>query len=63
MSGQMSGLELAHHVRQIWPHVALLIASGRDNPLPSALPDGSIFLAKPYNPDHVVLHAKRLTAP
>jgi CheY-like chemotaxis protein len=62
MSGQMSGLELAHHVRRIWPHVALLIASGQDKPFPSALPDGSIFLAKPYNPDHVVLHAKRLTA-
>jgi DNA-binding response OmpR family regulator len=62
MPGQMSGLELAHHVRRNWPHVALLIASGRDRPLSAGLPDGSIFLAKPYNPDHVVLHAKTLTA-
>jgi CheY-like chemotaxis protein len=62
MPGQMSGLELAHHVRGIWPHVALLIASGQDKPLAAALPDGSIFLTKPYNPDHVVLHAKTLTA-
>jgi two-component system, response regulator PdtaR len=61
MPGQMTGLELAHHVRGIWPHVALLIASGRDKPLAAALPDGSIFLAKPYNPDHIVLHAKILT--
>jgi CheY-like chemotaxis protein len=61
MTGQMSGLELAHHVRRVWPHVALLIASGKD-PLPSALPDGSIFLGKPYSPDHVVPHAKSLTA-
>ena len=62
MHGQMSGLELAHHVSRNWPHVALLIASARDRPLPAALPDGSIFLTKPYNPDHVVLHAKALTA-
>ena len=62
MPGQMSGLELAHHVRQVWPHVALLIASGQAKPLPAALPDGSIFLTKPYQPDHVVQHAKLLTA-
>jgi DNA-binding response OmpR family regulator len=62
MPGQMSGLELAHHVRRNWPHVALLIASGQDKPLSAALPDGSIFLTKPYNPHHVVLHAKTLTA-
>jgi CheY-like chemotaxis protein len=61
MPGQMSGLELAHHVRRNWPHVALLIASGRDRPLSAALPEGSVFLTKPYNPDHVVLHAKALT--
>jgi CheY-like chemotaxis protein len=62
MPGQMSGLELAHHVRRNWPHMALLIASGQDKPLTAALPDGSIFLTKPYNPHHVVLHAKTLTA-
>ena len=62
MPGQMSGLELAHHVRRNWPHVALLIASGQDNPLPLALPDGAVFLMKPYKPDQVVLHAKTLTA-
>jgi CheY-like chemotaxis protein len=60
MPGPMSGLELAHHVRRNWPHVALLIASGRE--LSSALPEGSVFLPKPYNPDHVVLHATSLTA-
>jgi CheY-like chemotaxis protein len=62
MPGKMSGLDLAHHVRRVWPHVALLIASGQDKPFPSALPDGSIFLTKPYNTDHVVMHAKSLTA-
>jgi CheY-like chemotaxis protein len=62
MPGQMSGLELAHHVRRVWPQVAVIIASGRERPLSASLPEGSIFLTKPYNPDHVVLHAKTLTA-
>jgi CheY-like chemotaxis protein len=61
MGGRMSGLELAHHVKLTWPHVALLIASGQDKPLAAALPGGSVFLTKPYSPDHVVLHAKALT--
>jgi CheY-like chemotaxis protein len=62
MPGTMDGLELAHHVRAKWPHIALLIASGEAKPVPSSLPVGSVFLAKPYLPDHVVGHALALTA-
>jgi DNA-binding response OmpR family regulator len=62
MPGQMNGLELAHHVRRVWPHVALLITSGRDRPQSSRLPAGSVFLTKPYHPDRVVAHARALTA-
>jgi two-component system, response regulator PdtaR len=62
MPGTMNGLELAHHVRRVWPHVALLIASGQKRPLAAELPAGSVFLTKPYDPDHVVAHAQALTA-
>jgi CheY-like chemotaxis protein len=62
MPGPMSGLELAHHVQGAWPHIALLITSGNDKPLPGRLPTGSVFLAKPYAPAHVVTHARTLTA-
>ena len=62
MPGSMNGLELAHFVRITWPHIALLIASGADVPSAAILPVGSIFLTKPYDPDHVVAHAKTLTA-
>jgi CheY-like chemotaxis protein len=60
MPGPMDGLELAHHVRRAWPHIALLIASGEDDPLPAKLPAGSVFLTKPYRSDHVVAHAQAL---
>jgi DNA-binding response OmpR family regulator len=58
----MNGVELAQFVRIAWPHVALLIVSGADMPPAAMLPVGSIFLTKPYDPDHVVAHAKTLTA-
>jgi CheY-like chemotaxis protein len=62
MPGTMDGLALAHHVRAAWPHIALLIASGHHQPPPVAMPADSVFLAKPYEPAHVVAHARRLIA-
>ena len=41
MPGTMDGLALAHHTARIWPHVALLITSGRPLPQRKALPDKS----------------------
>jgi hypothetical protein len=40
----------------------LLITSGADIPRATMLPAGSIFMAKPYELEHVVTHAKTLTA-
>ena len=60
MPGGMTGLELAHHVRSEWPWIALLVASGNSWPSPEALPAGSRFLPKPYDPDHVVQHVREL---
>jgi DNA-binding response OmpR family regulator len=62
MPSRLNGLELAHHVRGAWPQIALLITSGEAQPPPGKLPAGSIFLAKPYDIDHVVAHAQTLTA-
>jgi two-component system, response regulator PdtaR len=62
MPGAMDGLKLAHHVRGMWPHIALLIVSGDTRPHWSALPVGSRFLTKPYHTDHVVTHVRELIA-
>jgi two-component system, response regulator PdtaR len=61
MPGAMNGLALAHHVQAAWPHIALLITSGDDKPQHGKLPTGSVFLAKPYDPAHVLAHAQALT--
>lgn len=60
MPGAMDGLALAHHTQKNWPWVVILLTSGLAIPLPTALPDGSRFLSKPYDPDHVVRHLREM---
>ena len=62
MPGAMNGLALAHHVQGAWPHVALLITSGDDKPQHGkSSKTGSVPLAKPWYPAHVLAHAQALT--
>lgn len=49
MPGSMDGLLLAALVRDRWPPVALLIASGRERPSVADMPIGARFLPKPYS--------------
>jgi CheY-like chemotaxis protein len=62
MPGSMDGLELACQVRRGCPWIAILIASGRDRPLPVNMPDGSHFLSKAYDPKHMAAEIRNLTA-
>src|SRR4051794_15499140 len=58
--GSMDGLALAHLSRRTWPWISLLIASARAQPKPHELPDGCRFIAKPYEPEHVISHLTEL---
>jgi CheY-like chemotaxis protein len=49
MPGSMDGLELAHRVRERWPRVAIIIASGNVFVGRDQLPDGARFVPKPYD--------------
>lgn len=62
MPGSMDGMALAHLSRRSWPWIALLVASGQARPGPDEMPEGSRFVAKPYDPDHVVGHLREMTA-
>lgn len=49
MPGSMDGLKLAHAVRNRWPPIKILVASGLLRQLQSNdLPSDSCFLRKPY---------------
>jgi CheY-like chemotaxis protein len=62
MPGRLDGLELARHVRALWPDIALLITSGKQPPHTAQMPEGSRFLAKPYASDQVVAQVQTLLA-
>jgi CheY-like chemotaxis protein len=46
LDGRMSGIELARFARDKYPRLKVVIVSGQPRPL---LPDGALFLAKPYD--------------
>ncbi len=48
MPGSMDGLTLAARVRARWPHIRLVVTSGRVRPAGRDLPDAGCFLQKPY---------------
>lgn len=53
MPGDHDGLALAGEIKRSWPSIRIVITSGKIRPLDSDLPDGSLFLPKPYRPDEL----------
>lgn len=60
MPGTMDGIRLAHHVRNRWPPVHLLVISGKVGVKPSELPTGVRFMSKPYQEPHLIGAIKAL---
>lgn len=55
MPGSMDGLCLSANVRDRWPPVRIIITSGKRKPGSEAMPDGGVFLSKPYSPEDVAI--------
>lgn len=62
MPGAIDGLKLAHYIRDRWPPIHLIVASGRTVLEESQLPAGSRFFAKPYDNDTIVREMTRMLA-
>ncbi|MEA1843478.1 MULTISPECIES: response regulator [Agrobacterium] len=56
MPGTMDGIKLSHYIRDRWPPVKLIVASGAAILEESSLPVGSRFFSKPYD-DHSITDA------
>jgi CheY-like chemotaxis protein len=54
MPGSMDGLKLAAAIRDRWPPIEIIIASGMVSPLPEALPSRGVFMAKPYDGEKLI---------
>ncbi|UYY79635.1 response regulator [Sphingomonas sp. R1] len=50
MPGPIDGLDLARIVTERFPHVKVIVTSGKQWLGPEDLPDASVFLPKPYRP-------------
>ena len=61
MPGSMDGLRLATAVRDRWPPIKIITASGQIRINDGDLPKGSRFLRKPYSAREVVAHLRELT--
>ena len=48
MPGTMDGLKLVHYIRDRWPPIRLMVASGKAIIEESQLPPGARFFSKPY---------------
>lgn len=53
MPGPIDGLELADIVSTQFPHVKVIVTSGKQWLEPEQLPDDSLFLPKPYRPNQL----------
>lgn len=54
MPGTIDGLKLAHYIRDRWPPVRLIVASGKALLDESHLPSGARFFPKPYSESALV---------
>lgn len=56
----VDGLALARIVRQRWPHIGVVVTSGR--PMPAGMPDGARFISKPYRYEDVLQELEAVIA-
>ena len=54
MPGSMDGVALATRVAERWPHIRLVVTSGRTGMRDDDLPDDGRFLLKPYRQTQLV---------
>ena len=60
MPGSMDGLKLAVAVKGRWPPIKIVATSGLVNVRPGDLPEGGLFLPKPYNPPQLTAMLREL---
>ncbi len=56
MPGSMNGFAFTRVIRKAWPHIGLVVVSGRERPGPRDVPEGALFLPKPFEPA-ALIHA------
>ena len=63
MPGSLCGLKLAHAIRERWPPIHVLVASGLKAPTQDEFPKIGRFIRKPYAPKDVLKALQELLGP
>jgi two-component system, cell cycle response regulator CpdR len=58
LAGKIDGVELAHFASQCYPKIRVIVTSGLS--LTKSLPEGAMFMPKPWLPLDVLREAERL---
>ena len=62
MPGELNGFELAKVICRPWPHIGVVLVSGRLRPSEDELPDESRFLSKPVSPESLTSTVREVAA-
>ena len=62
MPGTMDGIKLSHYIRERWPPIKLMVASGNAVLNEGSLPAGGRFFSKPYSDIAIAAMMARLLA-
>lgn len=62
MPGRLNGIDLAHLVAQKWPHIKLILVSGKVGLSKAQLPVGARFFPKPFNEPELISTIDTLVA-
>jgi DNA-binding NtrC family response regulator len=58
LAGLMDGIDLAHRVKRMWPHVRIILTSGYSSS-ETDLPDDVVYMPKPWLALDVLMQAER----
>lgn len=60
MPGARDGFAVARETANLWPHIAIVVASGEARPGPGDLPEQACFIAKPFSAELVHNHLQEM---
>ena len=58
--GKMTGFDLARRCARDWLEISILVASGGTLPRPGDMPDGALFIRKPFTAEVVREHLLKI---